>query len=69
MTLKELANIFPGYTKFLVHTKEEAWNLSAGVLAAGDDFPEALVISATAINAYALEISIKFMEVTNNGNS
>lgn len=64
MTLRELANVLPGYVTLLFHTKTECWNMSAGMVAADKDMPEAHVISATPIAPYKMEVSIKFEEVT-----
>lgn len=64
MTLRELANVLPGYVTLLFHTKTESWNMSAGMVAADKDMPEAYVISAVPIAPYKMEVSIKFEEVT-----
>lgn len=64
MTLRELANVLPGYVTLLFHTKTESWNMSAGMVAADKDMPKAHVISATPIAPYKMEVSIKFEEVT-----
>lgn len=64
MTLKQLANVLPGYVTLLFHTKDEGWSMSAGMVAADEDLPEAYVISAVPIAPYTMEVSIKFEEVT-----
>lgn len=64
MTLRELANVLPGYVTLMFHTKTESWIMSAGMVAADKDMPEAYVISAIPIAPYKMEVSIKFEEVT-----
>lgn len=64
MTLKQLAEILPGYVTLLFHTETEGWNMSAGMVAADKDLPEAYVISAVPIAPYKMEVSIRFKEVT-----
>lgn len=67
MTLKQLAGILPGYVTLNFHTTAECWSMSAGMVAADRDLPEAYVISATPIAPYTMEVSIKFKEVTDEG--
>lgn len=65
MTLKDLANVLPGYVTLLFHTETESWNLPVGIVAADKDLPEAYVISAVPLAPYTMEVFIKFEEVTN----
>lgn len=65
MTLKQLADILPGYVLLHIHTKQEGWTMSAGMVAAGEMPAEAYIISANPIAPYTMEVSIKFEEETN----
>ena len=62
MTLKDLANVLPGYVTLMFHTDEEVWNMSAGMVANDENLPEAYVIQANPIAPYKMEVSIKFKE-------
>lgn len=64
MTLRQLANILPGYVTLMFHTDKEGWNMTAGMVAADEDLPEAYVISAVPLAPYTMEVSIRFEEVT-----
>lgn len=64
MTLRDLANVLPGYVTLAFHTQTEGWNMTAGMVAADEDLPEAYVISAVPLAPYMMEVSIKFKEVT-----
>lgn len=62
MTLKQWASVLPGYVELCIHTADEAWTMSAGMVTAGGLPDNAYVITATPIAPYRVEVSIKFEE-------
>lgn len=62
MTLRELANVFPGYVRLCIHTPDMARNVSAGEVLLNEDLSAAEVICAVPIQSYAVEVSIKLKE-------
>lgn len=64
MTLMQWASVLPGYVELCIHTRTEAWTMSAGMVAAGELPENAYVIEATPIAPYRMEVSIKFEEET-----
>lgn len=57
MTLKQLADILPGYVTLHVHTKDEAWpGISAGMVSSGEFPGDWYIINATPIGPYSMEV-------------
>lgn len=57
MTLKQLADILPGYVTLHVHTKDEAWpGISAGMVSSGEFPGDWYIINATPIGTYSMVV-------------
>lgn len=67
MTLKELAEVIPGYCNLLVHTEtdEFAGKVSQGDFKNNPNLAEAFVVKALPISSYVMEITIEFNHTDN----
>lgn len=64
MSLKQLADILPGYVTLHIHTNSEAWpGISAAMVSAGDFPGDWQIINASPISPYTMEVSVKYGEV------